>query len=72
MQPSATGNFVADRLAVLGPNGREFKKVFAGAQKQLRATFGMEMVEVPTKDRNLLTAEQKRRGMFRQRRRPIG
>ncbi|KAK0628171.1 MAGE family-domain-containing protein [Bombardia bombarda] len=46
---------------VLGPNGREFKKVFAGAQKQLRATFGMEMVELPTKDRNLLTADQKRK-----------
>ncbi|KAK4125048.1 MAGE-domain-containing protein [Parathielavia appendiculata] len=46
---------------VLGSNGREFKRVFAGAQKQLRATFGMEMVELPTKDRNLMTAEQKRK-----------
>jgi hypothetical protein len=42
-----------------------FKKVFAGAQRQLRATFGMEMVELPTKDRNLMTAEQKRKGMLR-------
>jgi hypothetical protein len=49
---------------VLGANGREFKKVFAGAQKQLRATFGMEMVELPTKDRSLMTADQKRKGMF--------
>jgi hypothetical protein len=50
---------------VLGANGRDFKKVFAGAQKQLRATFGMEMVELPTKDRTLMTAEQKRKGKFR-------
>ncbi len=47
---------------MLGANGREFKKVFAGAQKQLRATFGMEMVELPTKDRNLMTTEQRRKG----------
>ncbi|EAQ89927.1 hypothetical protein CHGG_06546 [Chaetomium globosum CBS 148.51] len=49
------------RRDVLGSNGREFKKVFAGAQKQLQATFGMEMIELPTKDRNLLTTEQKRK-----------
>ncbi|KAK3393125.1 MAGE family-domain-containing protein [Podospora didyma] len=46
---------------VLGIHGREFKKVFSGAQKQLRGTFGMEMVELPTRDRNLLTADQKRK-----------
>ncbi|KAK3901643.1 MAGE family-domain-containing protein [Staphylotrichum tortipilum] len=50
---------------VLGAHGREFKKVFAGAQKQLRATFGMEMVELPTKDRSLLTTEQKRKAAAR-------
>ncbi|KAK4155170.1 Non-structural maintenance of chromosome element 3 [Chaetomidium leptoderma] len=49
------------REKVLGSNGRDFKKVFAGAQKQLQATFGMQMVELPTKDRNLLTADQKRK-----------
>lgn len=49
---------------VLGIHGREFKKVFAGAQKQLRAALGMEMVELPTRDRNLLTVEQKRKGVF--------
>jgi hypothetical protein len=48
----------------MGPRGRAFKKVFAGAQKQLRATFGMEMVELPARDRSLMTAEQKRRGML--------
>ncbi|KAM7205619.1 MAGE family domain containing protein [Rhypophila sp. PSN 637] len=46
---------------VLGSNGREFKKVFAGAQKQLKATFGMEMVELPARDRNLMTTDQKRK-----------
>ncbi|KAK0729690.1 MAGE family-domain-containing protein [Lasiosphaeris hirsuta] len=46
---------------VLERHGREFKKVFAGAQKQLRATFGMEMVELPAKDRTLMSAEQKRK-----------
>ncbi|KAL2142457.1 hypothetical protein VTI28DRAFT_1166 [Corynascus sepedonium] len=49
------------REKVLGSNGREFKKVFAGAQRQLRATFGMEMIELPTKDRSLMTTEQKRK-----------
>ncbi len=36
--------------------------MFNGAQKQLRAVFGMEMVELPTKDRNLMSATQKRKG----------
>ncbi|KAK4164171.1 MAGE-domain-containing protein [Cladorrhinum sp. PSN259] len=49
------------REKVLGPNSRDFKKVFAGAQRQLQATFGMEMVELPVKDRALLTTEQKRK-----------
>ncbi|KAK4247810.1 MAGE family-domain-containing protein [Corynascus novoguineensis] len=49
------------REKVLGSNGREFKKVFAGAQRQLRATFGMEMIELPTKDRSLMTTDQKRK-----------
>ncbi|KAK3996983.1 MAGE family-domain-containing protein [Cladorrhinum sp. PSN332] len=49
------------RDRVLGPNSREFQKVFAGAQRQLQATFGMEMVELPVKDRALMTTEQKRK-----------
>ncbi|KAK4175688.1 MAGE family-domain-containing protein [Triangularia setosa] len=49
------------REKVLGPNGRQFKAVFAGAQKQLRAVFGMEMVELPARDKNLMTTEQKRK-----------
>jgi len=46
---------------VLGSHGRMFKKVFANAQRQLRATFGMEMIELPARDRNLMTADQKRK-----------
>ncbi|KAK0656508.1 MAGE family-domain-containing protein [Cercophora newfieldiana] len=49
------------REKVLSRHGREFKKVFNGAQEQLRMVFGMEMVELPTKDRNLMTADQKRK-----------
>ncbi|KAL2149978.1 hypothetical protein VTH82DRAFT_7654 [Thermothelomyces myriococcoides] len=50
---------IREKVPVINP--REFRKVFEGAQKQLRATFGMEMVELPTKDRNLMTTEQKRK-----------
>ncbi|KAK1758454.1 Non-structural maintenance of chromosome element 3 [Echria macrotheca] len=46
---------------VLGQHGREFRKVFEGAQTQLREVCGMEMVELPTRDRNLMTTEQKRK-----------
>lgn len=49
------------REKVLGHHGREFKKVFNSAQQQLRVIFGMEMVELPIKDRSLMTAEQKRK-----------
>ncbi|KAK0669562.1 MAGE family-domain-containing protein [Cercophora samala] len=51
----------AIREKVLGANGRQFKTVFAGAQKQLRAVFGMEMVELPARDKNLMTMDQKRK-----------
>ncbi|KAL1883377.1 hypothetical protein VTK73DRAFT_8944 [Phialemonium thermophilum] len=46
---------------VLGPHGRAFKKVFAGAQEQLINVFGMEMVEFPTRDRAIMSLEQKRK-----------
>ncbi|KAL2259902.1 hypothetical protein VTK26DRAFT_6257 [Humicola hyalothermophila] len=52
---------IKEKVLGVGPNRPPFKTVFAGAQKQLRATFGMEMVELPRKDRSLLTAEEKRR-----------
>jgi len=49
------------REKVLGSNSRAFKKVFSGAQMQLRVAFGMEMAELPVKDRNIMTMEQKRK-----------
>lgn len=44
---------------VLGSQGRQFKSVFERAQIDLRAVFGMEMVELPAKDKVTL---QQRRG----------
>ncbi|PSR80873.1 MAGE family-domain-containing protein [Coniella lustricola] len=49
------------REKVLGDQGRAFKRVFEGAQGILRTVFGMEMVELPVKDR--LTKEEKRKGI---------
>ncbi|QIW96068.1 hypothetical protein AMS68_001586 [Peltaster fructicola] len=43
---------------VLGTNGRQFKKVFTQAQHELRTIFGMELVELPSKDK--ITVAQKR------------
>ncbi|KAG8166841.1 hypothetical protein KVR01_002530 [Diaporthe batatas] len=44
---------------VLGDRSRSFRRVFDGAQKTLRAVFGMEMVELPVRDK--LTKEEKRK-----------
>lgn len=46
---------------VLGDHSRAFRRVFEGAQKTLRAVFGMEMVELPVRDK--LTKEEKRKGI---------
>ncbi|KAJ9637323.1 hypothetical protein H2201_001718 [Coniosporium apollinis] len=43
---------------VLGTHGRQFKAVFQEAQLQLRATFGMEMTELPLKEK--VTLQQRR------------
>lgn len=43
---------------VLGTNSRQFKAVFEEAQIQLRHTFGMEMVELPAKEK--VTVREKR------------
>jgi hypothetical protein len=50
------------RLAVLGDHGRKFRKVFEGAQRQLMGVFGMEMMELPAKDKAIMSLEQKRKG----------
>lgn len=44
---------------VLGSQGRQFKKVFEQAQTELCAVFGMEMVELPAREKVTL---QQRRG----------
>ncbi|KAI6369987.1 hypothetical protein MCOR25_004330 [Pyricularia grisea] len=49
------------RDKVLGAHGRSFRNVFEGAQKQLRAVFGMEMVELPVRDKTTLSVEEQRR-----------
>lgn len=43
---------------VLGSQGRQFKSVFERAQLDLRAVFGMEMVELPARDK--VTLQQRR------------
>ncbi|KAI5203123.1 MAGE-domain-containing protein [Aureobasidium subglaciale] len=43
---------------VLGTNARQFKAVFNEAQVQLRGTFGMEMTELPLRDK--VTLAQRR------------
>lgn len=47
---------------VLGSQGRQFKKVFEQAQQELRSVFGMEMVELPAREKVTL---QQRRGECR-------
>jgi hypothetical protein len=43
---------------VLGNNSRQFKTVWAQAQDRLGQVFGMEMVELPSREK--LTLQQKR------------
>ncbi|KAI9796957.1 MAG: hypothetical protein M1833_005903 [Piccolia ochrophora] len=40
---------------VLGQYGRQFRPVFEAAQRELRGTFGMEMVELPLKEKVTVT-----------------
>ncbi|KAI1452613.1 MAGE-domain-containing protein [Annulohypoxylon moriforme] len=47
------------RDKVLGSNSRSFKRVFEGAQSQLHKVFGMEMVELPAKEKRTLKEKQK-------------
>lgn len=43
---------------ILGSNSRQFKNVFSQAQIHLRTVFGMELVELPAKEK--ITLQQKR------------
>ena len=47
-------------VVVLGEHPRLFKRVFALAQSQLKRTFGMEMRQLPIREK--LTLEEKRKG----------
>ncbi|KAI0384589.1 MAGE-domain-containing protein [Hypomontagnella monticulosa] len=47
------------RDKVLGNNSRSFRRVFEDAQLQLRKVFGMEMVELPVKEKRTLKEKQK-------------
>ena len=49
---------VANRFRVLEQHNRMFKVVFAGAQQVLHETFGMKMIELPSKEK--VTIAQKR------------
>jgi hypothetical protein len=52
---------VFDSFAVLGKHKAPFKRIFDGAQTQLRTKFGMEMTELPQKEKVTL---KDRRGEF--------
>ncbi|KAI1766013.1 MAGE-domain-containing protein [Hypoxylon sp. FL1150] len=47
------------RDKVLGNNPRSFKRVFEGAQAQLQKVFGMEMLELPVREKRTLKEKQK-------------
>ena len=52
-------DLVADGSTVLAPSsGRQFKYIFNEAQTQLRTVFGMELTELPQKEK--ITISQKR------------
>lgn len=46
------------REKVLGNNGRSFKRVFDGAQHHLRHVFGMELSELPSREKRTLKEKQ--------------
>lgn len=50
----------ANARVVLGEHPRLFKRVFALAQSQLKRVFGMEMRQLPIREK--LTLEEKRKG----------
>ncbi|KAI1823743.1 MAGE protein [Xylaria intraflava] len=47
------------RDKVLGPHGRSFRRVFDAAQEQLQIVFGMEMTELPLREKRTLKDKQK-------------
>ena len=60
-RPTYGGHVRPRRLTqrpVLGQNSRQFKRVFGDAQKELQTVFGMEMVELPVREK--VTISQRR------------
>ncbi|KAI1129302.1 MAGE protein [Nemania abortiva] len=47
------------RDKVLGAHARSFRRVFDAAQEQLQKVFGMEMMELPTREKRTLKDKQK-------------
>jgi hypothetical protein len=47
-------------IIVLGDQGRSFKRIFALAQEQLRLVWGMELRELPVREK--VTLQEKRKG----------
>ncbi|KAH8167997.1 hypothetical protein CIB48_g252 [Xylaria polymorpha] len=47
------------RDKVLGAQARSFRRVFDGAQEQLQKVFGMEMAELPVREKRTLKDKQK-------------
>ncbi|KAF2150999.1 MAGE-domain-containing protein [Myriangium duriaei CBS 260.36] len=55
---------------VMGTHNRQFKAVFAQAQQQLRHVFGMEMTELPAREK--ITMQQKRAAAKSQYQKEVG
>lgn len=47
-------------MSVLGEQGRSFRRIFELAQKQLRTVWGMELRELPVREKT--TLQEKRQG----------
>jgi melanoma-associated antigen len=45
-------------MIVLGAHARSFRRVFDAAQEQLQRVFGMEMAELPVRERRTLKDKQ--------------
>lgn len=46
--------------SVLGNQGRSFKRIFARAQEQLRSVWGMELRELPVREK--MSLQERRQG----------
>ena len=58
MRTNLSSKSTADKPVIGKQRGNNFRKVFGAAQDQLRAKFGMEMMELPGKEK--VTIKEKR------------